>query len=251
MQQIEHISVVMICKNAAATIAGSLNSLTAFKEVVIYDNGSTDDTLAIIANYDNVKLVRGDFMGFGKTKAYAVTLASNDWVFSLDADESISKELLNFLEHNWHDKDELTVGKVIRHNYLMGAWVKHGGWGDDWLVRLFNRKQHQFNDAPVHEQVQLQQKTRVLPINLPIVHNAVQNIGQFLHKINTYSEIRSNQQQQPKSLFLIVLRSLFAFIKSYVIKRGFLAGWRGVLIAWNQANGVFYKYMKAYVKWRK
>jgi glycosyltransferase involved in cell wall biosynthesis len=182
---------------------------------------------------------------FGPTKNHAVSLAKNDWVLSLDADEAISSELRQFLER-WVPESSHCVGLIRRDNYLMGKLVDKGGWGADWLVRLFNRKEHLFNDNAVHESVQLSATTVQERIPLPIRHNAVQHLGQFLEKIDKYSEIRRQTSNKTMHPALIALRSIFAFFRSYIIKGGLLAGWRGLVIAWNEANGVFFKYMKIY-----
>ena len=81
---------------------------------------------------------------------------------------------------------------------------------------------------------------------MPIRHNAVQHLGQFLQKIDRYSEIRRQTSSKTLHPAAIVFRSFFAFFRSYFIRGGMLAGWRGLVIAWNQSNGVFYKYMKIY-----
>ncbi|NNF66379.1 MAG: hypothetical protein HKM98_02615 [Gammaproteobacteria bacterium] len=139
-----------------------------------------------------------------------------------------------------------SVGVIRRDNYLMGKLVDKGGWGADWLVRLFNRKNHRFNDNAVHESVPTTGASNLEKIPFPIRHNAVQHLGQFLIKIDRYSEIRRQTRTRTFHPSVIVLRSLYAFFKSYVIKGGFLAGWRGLGIAWNECNGVFFKYMKIY-----
>ena len=92
--KIQHISCVMIVKNAKSTIKNVLNSLTEFEDIVIYDNGSDDGTQEIIKNYPNVNLVIDKFLGFGPTKNRAASYAKNDWVLSLDADEVLSKEFI-------------------------------------------------------------------------------------------------------------------------------------------------------------
>jgi hypothetical protein len=94
--------------------------------------------------------------------------------------------------------------------------------------------------------VQLSATTVQERIPLPIRHNAVQHLGQFLEKIDKYSEIRRQTSNKTMHPALIALRSIFAFFRSYIIKGGLLAGWRGLVIAWNEANGVFFKYMKIY-----
>jgi glycosyltransferase involved in cell wall biosynthesis len=237
---LDQISVVIITRDAAATFADTLKSTRGFGEVVVYDNGSNDATIEIAQAHENVSLHQGNFMGFGPTKNHAVSLAKNDWVLSLDADEAISSELRQFLER-WVPESSHCVGLIRRDNYLMGKLVDKGGWGADWLVRLFNRKEHLFNDK-----VQLSATTVQERIPLPIRHNAVQHLGQFLEKIDKYSEIRRQTSNKTMHPALIALRSIFAFFRSYIIKGGLLAGWRGLVIAWNEANGVFFKYMKIY-----
>ena len=95
---LDKLSVVIITRNAAATLAETLESASGFDEVLVYDNGSDDATMEIAQAHDNVSLRQGDFLGFGPTKNHAVSLARNDWVFSLDADEVISPELKSFLQ---------------------------------------------------------------------------------------------------------------------------------------------------------
>ena len=242
---LDQISVVIITRDAAATFADTLKSTRGFGEVVVYDNGSNDATIEIAQAHENVSLHQGNFMGFGPTKNHAVSLAKNDWVLSLDADEAISSELRQFLER-WVPESSHCVGLIRRDNYLMGKLVDKGGWGADWLVRLFNRKEHLFNDNAVHESVQLSATTVQERIPLPIRHNAVQHLGQFLEKIDKYSEIRRQTSSKTLHPAAIVFRSFFAFFRSYFIQGGMLAGWRGLVIAWNESNGVFYKYMKIY-----
>ena len=245
MRMLDQISVVIITKNAANTLAETLQSTRNFNEVVIFDNGSSDATADIASAFDNVSLHQGEFIGFGPTKEHAVSLARHDWVLSLDADETVSAELEQFLR-SWKPVDENCVGIIRRDNYLMGKLVDKGGWGADHLVRLFNRKTHHFNDKAVHESVPLTKWSNPERMPYPIRHNAVQHLGQFLIKIDRYSEIHREIGTKTFHPALITLRSLHAFIRSYVFKGGMFAGWRGLVIAWNEANGVFYKYIKVY-----
>ncbi len=246
---INHISVAIITKNAAATLSKTLSSLTDFAEVVIYDNGSDDETPEIANRYPNVKFQVGHFEGFGPTKNRAIALASNDWILSLDADETVSPTLLKALAAWPADCPVHHAGLILRDNYLMGAAVRRGGWGNDWLIRLFNRQCHRFNDAKVHESVQLSAETKTVKLDGTIDHNAIQDIGQFLQKVDRYSEIRQQQfvaKNKDLPAVIIFIKALFAFWRSYLFQLGFLCGWRGLVIAWSNANGVFFKYMKAH-----
>lgn len=242
---LDQISVVIITKDAASTLDKTLASVSRFDEVVVYDNGSSDDTPDIARAYPNVSFHQGKFLGFGPTKNHAVSLARNDWVFSLDADEEASDELTDFLR-NWQPASSSCVGIVRRDNYLMGKHVNKGGWGRDWLVRIFNRTKHRFNDNAVHESVPVTANSVPDKLPHPIRHDAVQHLGQFLQKIDSYSEIRRQTSTKTFSPPVIVARSFFAFFRSYILQGGILAGWRGLVIAWNASNGVFFKYMKIY-----
>ena len=245
-EMVVHISAVIIVKNGEATLSETLSSLVCFKEVVLYDNGSTDDTLNIAERFSNVVVHQGVFKGFGKTKQVAVQLASNDWVLSVDADECASPELIDYLRSWDVAQAAAVVGIIPRHNYLMGRQVKYGGWGNDRLVRLFNRTVHNFNDNDVHESIVIDQSTMVVNIPFAIHHNAVQRIGQFLEKVNLYTEIRRETSNKTYSPILIFSKATWRFFESYILRAGFLSGWRGLVVAWSKANEVFFKYIKIY-----
>ena len=136
---IENISAVVITKNAAETIKVTLDSLAVFKEIIVFDSGSTDETLDIAKIYNNVLLCRGKFLGFGPTKNHAINLATNNWIFSIDSDESLSNELSLHLADI--DLQSKLVGEIQRKNYFMGREIRTAGWGRDKIIRLFNRKE--------------------------------------------------------------------------------------------------------------
>lgn len=246
---IDSVSVVIITKNAASTLTDTLNSLKSFSEVVVLDNGSNDETQNIATQFKNVSFHIDNFEGFGPTKNKAIALAINDWVLSIDADETLSDELCNAIRH-WPINTPIShCGIVLRENYFMGKAVHYGGWGNDELVRLFNRRSFQFNSNQVHESVKLDKSAKEMALDGVLKHNAVQHIGQFLIKIDRYSELRHIEQLSKNttlSLPLILLKTLFAFFRSYVLQLGLLAGWRGLVIAYCNSIGVFFKYMKAY-----
>lgn len=241
------ISVVIITKNAEAVLHGCLDSVKDFPEVLIYDNGSTDNTPELARQFNNVHLVSGPFLGFGPTKHHAVSLAKHDWILSLDADERVTPELQATLE-NWPVEAINKAGKIHRENLLLGKPVKHSGWGNDWLVRFFHRHTAQFNDAPVHEQVITSREVKVEKIPGKIRHLAVQDLSQFLEKVNHYSSIRAENSKKYYSLPTIILKTGFAFLRTYLLRRGFMDGWRGLVISFSNANGTFWKHMKAYCK---
>jgi glycosyltransferase involved in cell wall biosynthesis len=236
---------VIIVRNAEATIRRTLESLAAFDEVVVYDNGSIDRTIEIARSHPNVALHTGPFLGFGPTKARAVSLARNDWVFSIDADEAVAPELMAAIRAADLSAPR-TAYAVHRRNFFMGREVRHSGWGDDWLLRLFNRTAAGFDEALVHEKVQPPAGGRVVRLRGALLHDAVSDVADFLAKVNRYSRLERRPPLPRRSPWLIFLTAAWRFFRTYVLRGGFLDGWRGLVIAVSDANGVFFKYMRVY-----
>jgi len=243
---IDHISIVIITKNAEQTLRLTLQSLKTFKEVVIYDNGSTDSTLEIAKSFSNVTLHEGDFLGFGPTKNHAVSLASNNWILSLDADESLSDEIIEHIATI--ALVSKLVGEIQRDNYFLGKKMLVAGWGSDYIVRLFNRTEFSFSDRQVHEKVEINDSANIVRLKGVVLHDALYKLSQTLDKANLYSELYADQHERTYSPWVILLKSSYSFFRTYILQRGFMAGWRGLSLAFANAVGVFYKYMKVYAR---
>jgi glycosyltransferase involved in cell wall biosynthesis len=237
---------VVIARDGSRTIADTLASLRAFPEVVVYDNGSTDDTVAICARFANVRVERGPFFGFGPTKNHAASLAAGPWILSIDADERVDAELLEQLGA-LNLSDPRRAYALDRRNLLLGKHVRHGGWGDNWLVRVYHRGVCRFNDVRVHEKVVVPSGVSVIRLDGGLWHDAVRDIDQFLEKVSFYSELCRGPTSKLRSMPHILLGSSWAFFRSYVLRLGFLEGWRGLLIAHCEAQGSFFKHFKRYV----
>lgn len=242
---IDQIYPVLITRNAVATIEQTLRSLAAFPEVIVYDNGSTDETIERCQRFPNVKVMTGGFFGYGPTKNHAVSLARGDWVLSIDADEYLSQALLEELSTIRLD-DPSVVYAVERHNLFLGKDLRHGGLGNDWLVRLFNRSRCRFNDAAVHEKVVVHADCATTRLRGALWHQACTDLDQMLDKISRYSELNRRIGATARGPLHIWLGSCWSFFKSYILKRGFLEGWRGLAIAYGDAAGAFFKHMKRY-----
>lgn len=241
---IKNISCVIIVKNAASTLDATLASLTSFEDVVLYDNGSTDTTLEIAKKYPNVNLVQGEFLGFGPTKNLAAHFAKNDWVFSLDGDEVLSDKFVNNLANiELNDKNIYTI---LRENYYKKTQIKHC-WGDDVIVRLFNRTKTAFTDEKVHEKV-IEKGFNSVPIAGSVKHYPYASITDFIIKLDRYSSAFAidNAGKKSSSPSKAFFNGLFSFFKTYFIKRGFLDGYAGLIIAFSHMATNFYKYIKLY-----
>lgn len=229
------LSLILITKNAGALIADALDSGAFADEMVVVDGGSEDDTCEIAAAH-GARVVRQEWLGFGAQKRKAVTLAAHDWVFVLDADERITPELraeiLRAMEN-----PRAAAYAAPRLNYFFGAAVKTCGLYPDYSVRMFDRRHAQFDGAPVHERVHV--RGRVEKFTQPMVHLAYENIAQFIDKQNRYAQLGKKKRSVTKAL----LSPAWTFFKLYVLKRGFLDGWRGFVIAKLYAQYTFWKYL--------
>lgn len=241
------ISAVLMVRDAEASLAATLDGLKSFGEVLIFDNGSKDRTLEVAARYPNVKIHKGQFTGFGPTRNAAAALAKNDWVFSIDADEVPDAGLLKALDTLLLDDTRLTYS-VERQNYLLGKRVKHAGWGSQWLTRLYHRGTHKFTDVAVHEKVELKAGESPVGLRGTLKHTAMRDAGDFLVKMHRYTMLKAGESEKTYPPAVILLKTFWAFIRSYLLRLGVLDGWRGLLISVSEANGVFYKYMVIYSK---
>ena len=146
-----NISVVMLAKNNEKTIENSLKSLVDFNDVVVYDNGSTDKTINIAKRFSNVNLIQGEFKGFGWTKNYATSFVKNDWILIIDSDEVVDSELLADLKNKRFD--EKTVYKLNFKAFYKDIQVKHCGWNNQKIKRLYNKNITKYNSNDVHEDI--------------------------------------------------------------------------------------------------
>ena len=239
-----NISCVIIAKNAASTIADTLASLALFDDIIVYHNDSTDNTADIAKKFNNVTLVEGEFTGFGPTKNKAASFAKYDWVLSLDADEVLSNAFIDGLNKITLDKE--TIYTLERENYYRTTQIKYC-WGNDIIPRLYNKQNTSFNSQNVHESIMLEGFS-IQHITGPIRHYPYASITDFIIKLDRYSTLYANDHQGKKSSSPLkaLINAHFAFFKTYFLKKGFLDGYPGLIIAFSHMATTFYKHMKLY-----
>lgn len=240
----QSLSVVIVCKNEAGIIGTTLQSLQGLTDdIVVYDNGSTDDTVAIAQQYAT-NVIRGEWEGFGKTKQKAVALARHDWILSLDADESIDEELKNSLL-NLSLKDDTVVYEIKFKNFFGNQWLKYGEWGNDSHIRLFNRKKVNWNDAPVHEGLVLPGGIQKKRMKGYVLHYTATDIQRYKTKLMKYAALNAEKYfEQGKKIGWLkkYISAFFSFTQNYVFRAGFLDGKAGYHCAMLTATYTFNKY---------
>jgi len=230
------LSIVIITKNEEKFIFDALKSAVFADEVVILDSGSEDQTCNI-AKKIGARVEQQSWLGFGAQKNKAVELADNDWVFVLDADERITPELRDEIIFTLKNP-QFDGYRIARLNNFFGKNIRHCGLYPDYSIRLFNRQKGKFNDVPVHESVQIQGNTDKLKNHM--LHLAFDTVEEFSNKQKKYAEL----SQKDKNLIKAFISPIWTFLKIYIIRLGFVEGWRGFIIAKVYAQYTFWKYFK-------
>lgn len=240
-----NISVVVLAKNNENTIKKTLESLKGFSDVVVYDNGSTDKTIEIAKSFSNVNLVQGEFKGFGWTKNQAASFAKNDWILIIDSDEVVDLELFSTLKTKKLDKN--IVYKLNFKAFYKDIQVKHCGWNNQKIKRLYNKTITKYNSNDVHEDI-ISQNLQMEVLKGNVEHYSYHTISQFIIKADHYSSLfaKNNAGKKNSSPTKAFFNGMYSFFRTYILKRGFLDGYVGLIIAYSHMVTNFYKYMKLY-----
>lgn len=239
------ISVTILLKGSPIRLREVLSSVASFDEVLIYDNGADASTIEICMQFQNVHIVKGPFLGFGSAHNLATEGAKHNWIFSIDSDEVVTPALKEEIMHLKLDLD--TAYSVARHNEFNGKWIKWCGWFPDRVVRLYNRTKTGFSENLVHEGVK-EEGVAIIPLKGFLRHFSYNDISDFLSKMQIYSDLFAKQHTGKKksSPLKAILHAKAAFFKSFILKKGFLGGFEGLLISIYNAQTAFYKYLKLY-----
>jgi glycosyltransferase involved in cell wall biosynthesis len=240
----KNLSVTILTKDCGDTLVATLQSLQEFPEVVVFDTGSTDDTLEIAGEFPNVKISHAEFKGFGPAHNEATALASNDWILSIDSDEILTPELIREIQRL--HLDPTSVYSIQRDNYFNGKRIRCcAGWYPDPVVRLYNRKKTRFSNDAVNEKI-LREDLRVISLKSTLQHTPYRTISDFLEKMQKYSTLFAEQNRGKKqsSFCKALLHGTTAFIKNYFFKLGIFGGKEGFIISVYNSQTAYYKYLK-------
>lgn len=238
------LSVIIITKNEARHIAACLASVSFAREVIVLDSNSSDETAEIAREHGAIVHQAADWPGFGIQKNRALDLATQPWVLSIDADERVSKTL----------KSEIlkTLAKPAAHGYylprlseLCGQPIRYSGWWPDYVLRLFRRDAGRFTEALVHERVEVSGDTEKLQACL--LHYPYETLDALIQKMNRYSTdaaIMMAAKGKSAGVLSVIGHSTWTFIRIYLLRRGFLDGRYGFVLAVTAAAGSFFRYSK-------
>ncbi|MFT3741337.1 MAG: glycosyltransferase family 2 protein [Gammaproteobacteria bacterium] len=240
------LSVIIITKNAAASIRRCLTSVQWADEIIVLDSGSTDDTVKICREF-TPHVFETDWPGYGQQKNRALDKAQGPWILSLDADEWIDATLQPEIQRAMATPFDAFY--VPRKNQFFGHWLHHGEPGQDKVIRLFRKARGRFSDNVVHESVQVSGVSGQL--TGCIYHETYVSIEDMLERLNRYSTLSAQmrfQQGQRSSVLKAMGHGLWAFIKGYILQKGFLDGRVGFIVAVAQAEGSYYRHLKLVIR---
>ena len=244
------LSVIVITKNEARNIEACLDSVAFADQMLVLDSGSTDDTVAIAQRLGAQVHVNTEWQGFGVQKNRALALASSDWVLSIDADEivtaALQAQIIAAIE-----SAEFEVYSLPRLSSYCGQYMHHSGWYPDRINRLFKRDAARFSGELVHER--LLSSGAVGALTTPLLHRSFHDLEAVLEKTNRYSSDGARMQFEngkTASLSKALLHGFWAFFRTYVLRRGFLDGRMGFVLAISNAEGSYYRYLKLWLLMR-
>jgi glycosyltransferase involved in cell wall biosynthesis len=242
------LSVVIIACNEEKNIGRCLKSVRWADEIVVADSGSTDGTLKICRKF-RCRVRRTRWLGFSRTRRFAVRQATHDWILSVDADEEVSAGLAAEIRTLLKSGPEYRGYLIPVRSFFLGKLMRHGGWNRESHVRLFDRRHMTYNDKPVHEGVRIRgEKGRV---NGVLWHYPYRTLDRYIRKMNQYTELGARSlllNGKRSSLFRAFLHAAGKFGKMYFIQWGILDGRKGFVLAAVSSISVYFKYLK---RWEK
>jgi glycosyltransferase involved in cell wall biosynthesis len=237
------LSVTIIALNAAARIEPCLASVAFADEVLVVDSGSTDGTVEI-ARRHGARVESKEWLGFGRQKQHAVSLARNDWVLCLDTDERVSERLAASIRGAVMG-GRYRAWRMARRNRFLGRWLAHGEGYPDWSLRLFHRGHAGWSNDEVHEAVLTTAEVGSLEGDL--MHDSAEDIATYVAKQNRYTSLHAQalfRQGVRAGYWRLVASPLARFVKFYLLRGGFLDGGPGFAHIVIGCNNSFHKYLK-------
>ena len=241
------ISVCVLVLNEEDRLARTLPPLSEFAEVVVLDSGSRDRSLELCREY-GCRIVEAEWEGFGAMRQKLFALASEPWVFWLDADEVVTGELLEELRDLFDEEREGELSDAYAINRMVsfeGKWIRHGDWFPDWKVRLFRSGVWAMEPRAVHEEIEIE--GTVGRLRGLLEHYTYRNWADQRKRSERYAKLWAEEeakQGRRANLLSAPSHAMGKFLRGYFLKRGCCDGWLGLRVAWVNAREVFWKYEK-------
>ncbi len=224
-------------------IEEALRSVREFPEIIVIDDFSTDDTVAIAQRFD-AKIYRIKWQGYAKQKQTGIDRATQPWVLVLDSDERVTGELKRDIADAIANAGYQGY-YIPRKNFFLGRWIRYSGWWPDYTLRLFRKDSAYMEQREVHEKIVVNGKTSRL--KSPLEHFTYRTISDYIKKMDNYSTLAARELKgkgisfKPYYLFI---KPPFTFLKMFLLQQGFRDGFHGLILALLYSFYTFLKYLK-------
>lgn len=239
------ISATIVTLNEERNIARAIESLRCVDEILVVDSGSADRTCEIAARL-GARVIEEPWRGYAGQKNFASQQAAHEWILSLDADEAVTEELeaeILALKKEGPRYDGYSMPRMAQY---LGRWILHGGWYPDRKVRLFHRARAEWCGEYVHESVRVTGSVGALAGNLQ--HFTCDSLSAHIRTLDRYTTLAARELRARNAVIplrRLIVDPAWTFVRTWVIRRGFLDGPQGLAIAWMAAFYTFLKYAKA------
>jgi glycosyltransferase involved in cell wall biosynthesis len=241
------VSAYIIAYNEEEKIRAAVNSVLWADEIVVVDSHSQDAT-GKIAEEMGARVVQVEFAGFGLLRNQAMAACSHEWIFSLDSDERCTREARDEILAVLRADGPADAYYVPRRNFFMGRWINHSGFYPDYRQpQLFRKGVLHFQPDAVHERYDIQAGASIGYLRKAIWQKPYKDFAEIQHKANRYSSLgaeKLGQAGRTATMGTAFFHALWAFVQIYLLKKGFLDGWAGFMIALGNFEGTLYKYAK-------
>ena len=238
------VTATIITLNESSNIQAALESVAWADEIVVVDAGSTDDTAAIARRFTDKVIVR-DWPGYIAQKNFAASVASHDWIFSLDADERVTPELAAEIRALLAGDPPKPGYRVPRISHYLGRWIRSTDWYPDYQLRLYDRRRARWAGRYVHESVQADGDAGRLRADLQ--HYPYKDVSHHLRTIDKYTTLAARQMHEDGRrvrAWQIVVHGDAAFLRNYILRGGFRDGAAGLIVSLLNSYYVALKFVK-------
>jgi glycosyltransferase involved in cell wall biosynthesis len=240
------LTVTVITHNEGPHIAEALESVAWADEIVVVDSGSTDGTVATARRYAT-RVEQHEWTGYGTQKNYAAELASHDWILSVDADERVAPPLADEIRALLRQEPKAAGYEISRVSHYLGRWIRSTDWYPDFHVRLYDRRRARWSEDSVHESIQI--PGRVERLRGELQHYPYRDVSEHLAKIDRYTTLVARQWAaagRRTAAWEAVVYPRLAFLRNFILRRGFMDGHTGLIISLLNSYYVFLKYVKLF-----
>jgi len=239
------LSACIVARDEEDRIGDCIRSVAFCDEVLVVDSHSRDRTREIAAEL-GARVVERDWPGFVQQKEFAIRAAAHDWVLIVDADErasaTLAREIAGLRERGFPG---CAGWRMPRCTAYLGRWIRHGGWYPDLQLRLFDRRRGRMGGHDPHDHAVVDGTLGRLAGDL--YHESYRDLADHLARMERYTTAMAEGMERrgrTAGALDLVTHAAARFFRYYVLKRGFLDGWRGLLIASLAAHYGLLKYAK-------